>query len=427
MSSSLPNLEYLKFLDPHLSLKILDYLLKQNESDELKALYKILSIKTKNFEKIEKGKFLSESELGELKSKNEKETKDLENKISRFLILCDNCEKQNSHDLSLFSLGKNIIETTSPVDILNYGIHLFDINEYDKASKLLNSFSLLYENLPKAKSKTIFALYLLYSIKIYNEKYDEAKDTFEQINKRLEGLKNIYDTSFKKFEFDSEEKTVVDFKEILLYRGYLLHWALFLIKSNSALFLDIIFDTKNYLLVETSFGYLFKYIIVFCFIHYSRKNITKLKDSIMKKKNILNKNKDCFIVLLENILVNFDNKNAMNNLKDCKNLMKKDYFLFEYIDEFEKKVKKFILEVYLTLNECITIDEIKFIFDDDEEKTKKSCIDFINKNYPNSKVNENNNKIYYELNDDDINNYYKIKTDDLYSLTKNMIEVFKAN
>ena len=101
--------------------------------------------------------------------------------------------------------------------------------------------------------------------------------------------------------------------------------------------------------------------------------------------------------------------------------------MFEYIDEFEKKVKKFILEVYLTLNECITIDEIKFIFDDDEEKTKKSCIDFINKNYPNSKVNENNNKIYYELNDDDINNYYKIKTDDLYSLTKNMIEVFQAN
>ena len=428
MSTNLSNLEYLKYIEPHLALKIVEFLMKQNSTEEVKNLYKNLSIQTRNFEKINSEKFMNETELNELKSKNDSEIKELEEKLKAFLNLSENCEKQKTHDLNFFSLGKKIIEQTSPSELLQYSTRLFDTKDFEKACIYLNSFSIFHENSPKTKSKAIYALYLLYSIKVFiGENSEEIEENFIKIIKNIDKLKNIFDSLFKKADFDSVEKIQVDFREILLYRGYLLHWALFMIKYNSALFLDTLLDDKYFSLIESSFIYLIKYLIVFSFINGSRKYINKLKDSILKKRNFISKHKDCFIILLENILVNFNSKDAMKNLEECKNLMKNDYFLYEYIEQFEKKIKEFILENYLILNECINIDDIKFLFNENEDETKKKLINYIEYFYPNAKIKEENKKISYEVEEEEINNYYKIKTDDLYSLTKNMVEFFKAN
>ena len=428
MSSISPNLEYIKYIEPHLALQIVEFLTKQNSTEEVKSLYKNLSIQTRNIEKIQLEKFMSESELNELKSNNETQLKELEDKLKGFINLSENCEKQKTHDLNYFSLGKKIIEQTSPLDVLQYSIRLFDIKNYEKARIILNSFSKFHENSPKTKSKAIYALYLLFSIKVFiGENFEEIEENFIKITKSIDELKNIFDSLFKKAEFDSVDKVQVDFKDILLYRGYLLHWALFMIKYNSALFLDTLFNDKYFSLIESSFIYLFKYIIVFSIINVSRKYIFKLRDSIMKKKNFIDKHKDCFIVLLENISINFNSKEALKNLDDCKNIMKNDYFLYEYIEQFDKKIKEFILENHLLLNECINIDDVKFLYNENEEETKKNIKNYIEYLYPNAKIKEENKNISYEADEEEINNYYKIKTDDLYSLAKNMVEFFKEN
>ena len=428
MSAALSNLEYLKYIEPHLASKIVEFLLKENSTEEIKTLSKNLSLQIKDFEKIQSEKYLSESELNELKTKSESEIKDLEEKIKGFLNLSENCEKQKTHDLNFFSLGKKIIEQTSPKDVLQYSIKLFDIKNLEKASMILNSFSIFHENNPKTKSKAIFALYLLYSIKVFSgENKEKIEEYFVKISKSIEQLKYMFDSMFKKVDFDAVDKVQVDFREILLYRGYLLHWALFVIKYNSALFLDTLFKENYFSLIETSFVYLFKYLIVFSIINGSRKYITILKDSILKKRNFIDKQKDYFILLLENIVVNFNYKDAMKNLDECKKLMKTDYFLHEYIEIFDKKLKEFILENYLLLNECVNIDDIKFLFNENEEETKRNLLSFIEFYYPNAKIKEENKKLYYEVDEDEINNYYKIKTEDLYSLTKNMVEFFKQN
>ena len=428
MSSTLSNLEYIKYIEPHLALKIVEFLMKQNSTDEVKSLYKNLSIKTLNYDNIQSEKFLSESELNELKSKNESEIKQLEEKLKGFLNLSENCEKQKTYDLNYFSLGKKIIEQTSPIDILQYSTRLFDIKNFDKACIILKSFSNFHENSPKTKSKAIFALYLLYSIKVLiGENSEEIEENFEKITESIEQLKNIFDSLFKKAEFDSVDRVQVDFKEILLYRGYLLHWALFMIKHNSALFLDTLFKDKYFSLIESSFIYLLKYLIVFSIINGSKKYIMKLKDAISKKKNFIDKHKDCFIVLLDNISNSSNSKDILKNLEECKNIMKNDYFLYEYIELFDKKIKEYILENYIILNECINIDDVKFLFNDNEDETKKNLINYIGYFYPNAKIKEENKNISYEVDEEEINNYYKIKTDDLYSLTKNMVEFFKEN
>ena len=396
-SASLPNLEYLKYIEPHLATKILEFILKIDQNEELKSLYKTLTIKTRNFTKINSEKFLSESDSTSLKSKTDEEIKNYEEQLRGYLNLAENCEKQKTYDLNFFSLGKKIIEQTPPKDIIQFSNILFDTNDYSKASMILNSFSIFHENNIKTKSKAIFALYLLYSLRIYSqEKVEEIPKIFSKMVKGIDQLKNFFDDRFKQTDFDAVDREQIDFREILLYRGYLLHWALFLVKYDMTLFLDTLFDDKYFSLIESSFIYLIKYLIVFAIINGNRKFIYKLKDK--------------------------------TNIENCKNLMKNDYFMQEYIDIFDKKVKELMVENYLILNESIDIEEIKFILDEEkDENTKKILIEKIKYLYPNAAIKEEDKKIKYEVNEDDINEFYKIKTEEMYSISKNMVEFFKQN
>jgi hypothetical protein len=107
---------------------------------------------------------------------------------------------------------------------------------------------------------------------------------------------------------------------------------------------------------------------------------------------------------LEDILIYFNSKNAKTNIENCKNLMKNDYFMNEYIDMFDKKVKELMVENYLILNESIDIEEIKFILDEEkDENAKKILIKKIKYFYPNAAIKEEEKKIKYEVNDDEIN------------------------
>ena len=430
MSTSpvLPNLEYLKYIEPHLATKLVEFILKDNPNEELKSLYKALSIKTKNFDKISSEKFMSESELTSLKSKTESDIKDYEEKLKGFLNLAENCEKQKTHDLTAFSLGKKIIEQTSPIEIIQFSNLLFDTKDFSKASMILNSFSIFHENNMKTKSKAIYTLYLLFSLKVFSgEKTEDIPEIFSRIVKGVEQLKNIFDSGFKNTDFDGVDKEQVDFREILMYRGYLLHWALFLIKYDSTLFLDTLLDDKYFTLIESSFIYLIKYLVVFAIINGNRKYINKLKEAVSKKKNFITAHRDCFIFLLEDVIVYFNSENAKKSLEECKNMMKMDYFLYEYIDIFEKKVKEFMIENSIILNESLNIEDMKFILGEDDSKTKKLLIEKIKYLYPNAEIKEEDKKINYEMSDDEINEFYKIKTEDMYSLTKNMVEFFKQN
>ena len=387
-----------------------------------------LSIKTKNFDKISSEKFMSESELTSLKSKTESDVKDYEEKLKGFLNLAENCEKQKTHDLTAFSLGKKIIEQTSPIEIIQFSNLLFDTKDFSKASMILNSFSIFHENNMKTKSKAIYTLYLLFSLKVFSgEKTEDIPEIFSRIVKGVEQLKNIFDSGFKNTDFDGVDKEQVDFREILMYRGYLLHWALFLIKYDSTLFLDTLLDDKYFTLIESSFIYLIKYLVVFAIINGNRKYINKLKEAVSKKKNFITAHRDCFIFLLEDIIVYFNSENAKKSLEECKNMMKMDYFLYEYIDIFEKKVKEFMIENSIILNESLNIEDMKFILGEDDSKTKKLLIEKIKYLYPNAEIKEEDKKINYEVSDDEINEFYKIKTEDMYSLTKNMVEFFKQN
>ena len=422
--ASLPNMVYIKYLEPHLVIKILEFLQKNNSSNEdIKNLYiKILS-SIQDFEKQKENKIFDDDKIAELKEKNEKEKQELFEKLEGFLNLSNNCIRENNFDLNSFSLGRKIIDETSPNLIIAYVKKLFDNLELNKAKDILTSFIKLNKIVNKNLSKIIYALYLLYSINILsNQDSKIIEKNFIGILKSLEHLKEHLDSEFRKTNFDSVDKIQVDFKEILLYRGYIIHWSLFLLESNVELFLDTLFKDTYFTLIENIFQYMYSYLIIFSILTKSKKYIYQIKESI-KKINIQD---DKFVDLFKEMFINYNIGNSVKLLEECKNIMKNDYFVYIYIDKFNEKCKETIIENYIFLNETIDLNDLSELFNKNIDDTKKYTKDVIKFNYPLAEIEEkDNNEIEIKNDEREMENYYNIKTQELFDLTSNMVQILK--
>ena len=422
--ASLPNMVYIKYLEPHLVIKILEFLQKNNSSNEdIKNLYiKILS-SIQDFEKQKENKIFDDEKITELKEKNEKEKQELFEKLEGFLNLSNNCIRENNFDLNSFSLGRKIIDETSPNLIIAYVKKLFDNLELNKAKDILTSFIKLNKIVNKNLSKIIYALYLLYSINILsNQDPKIIEKNFIGILKSLEHLKEHLDSEFRKTNFDSVDKIQVDFKEILLYRGYIIHWSLFLLESNVELFLDTLFKDTYFTLIENIFQYMYSYLIIFSILTKSKKYIYQIKESI-KKINIQD---DKFVDLFKEMFINYNIGNSVKLLEECKNIMKNDYFVYIYIDKFNEKCKETIIENYIFLNETIDLNDLSELFNKNIDDTKKYTKDVIKFNYPLAEIEEkDNNEIEIKNDEREMENYYNIKTQELFDLTSNMVQILK--
>ncbi len=422
--ASLPNMVYIKYLEPHLVVKILEFLQKNNSSNEdIKNLYiKILS-SIQDFEKQKENKIFDDAKIAELKEKNEKEKQELFEKLEGFLNLSNNCIRENNFDLNSFSLGRKIIDETSPNLIIAYVKKLFDNLELNKAKDILTSFIKLNKIVNKNLSKIIYALYLLYSINILsNQDPKIIEKNFIGILKSLEHLKEHLDSEFRKTNFDSVDKIQVDFKEILLYRGYIIHWSLFLLESNVELFLDTLFKDTYFTLIENIFQYMYSYLIIFSILTKSKKYIYQIKESI-KKINIQD---DKFVDLFKEMFINYNIGNSVKLLEECKNIMKNDYFVYIYIDKFNEKCKETIIENYIFLNETIDLNDLSELFNKNIDDTKKYTKDVIKFNYPLAEIEEkDNNEIEIKNDEREMENYYNIKTQELFDLTSNMVQILK--
>lgn len=141
----------------------------------------------------------------------------------------------------------------------------------------------------------------------------------------------------KKINIDYIDRVHVDYKEILINRGYLLQWGLFLLlenKNGAEKYLDIFFNPKNLTIIENSFRSLLKYGIVLSIITKSRKCFSLIKDHFYGNSyfSLLSaphdqdsqqeSNDGCFYELFDSLYINFDLEKSIQNLEECKKVDK---------------------------------------------------------------------------------------------------------
>lgn len=184
-----------------------------------------------------------------------------------------------------------------------------------------------------------------------NSSIEEIELSFIDIVQGIDKLKTYLDEEFKKINFDTVEKITVDFKQILLYRGYVVHWALFLLNNNIDLFLTIAYEEHFYSIIQSTFPYILKYQIAFTMLSKSKLYISKLKEHL----TCLEMQGDIFFDLFSSIYITYDYELAMKKLKECIEVMKEDYFMFQHENEFETTCKEIIIENYIITNSAIEI------------------------------------------------------------------------
>ena len=86
MSIQLQDLEYLKYIEPHLASEIFEFTLKNHKGDEnLSKMFKEFISKSQNFEKIKEYKIYDDKQIEEMKEKRAKEEEEFEEKLKGFL------------------------------------------------------------------------------------------------------------------------------------------------------------------------------------------------------------------------------------------------------------------------------------------------------------------------------------------------------
>ena len=125
MSSKSSNLEFLSYIEPHLSQIICEFLIKQGDkSAELKKIYEDALKKCEDYELMVKNGLLPKDQLAKKKEELTKKEEELKEKLHGFLNLCSNCQKINNYDINSFPLGKKIVSKIKFIFFLN----LFLIN-----------------------------------------------------------------------------------------------------------------------------------------------------------------------------------------------------------------------------------------------------------------------------------------------------------
>jgi hypothetical protein len=245
------------------------------------------------------------------------------------------------------------MDETPPNKVLEYAKILYDTGRYEDSKQILSGFIKLSGENKKNLSKIILALCMAFNCNVMLANKQEVYPTFSQTRRAVDHLKENLDEEFKKLNFESAEKLQIDFKQILVYRGYLIHWSLFLLNSKDGIenYLHFIFDEKYFSLIESSFQYMMKYIIVFTIISKSKHYFDLLKSTL----SLSNSDDDIFVKLFNSISIDFDWDTSYELVSQCIEYMKSDYFMADYVGLFKIKCNEVLIENYVLLNNSIDL------------------------------------------------------------------------
>ena len=108
--------DYIKFLDPHLALIVIEFYLNKTKGEELLKYKKQMLLKTMLFEQQQKlyeehPDLFDQNEKNQIEIKREQQEKgeaECKSKLIGFLNLIDNCRRNNDYDTSA-SMSKKIV------------------------------------------------------------------------------------------------------------------------------------------------------------------------------------------------------------------------------------------------------------------------------------------------------------------------------
>ena len=160
-------------------------------------------------------------------------------------------------------------------------------------------------------------------------------------------------------------------------------------------------------LIESSFNYIYKYLVVISIISKSNRNIHLLKNIFSAITY-----EDEFSKLFNAIYEDFNVENSLGLIEECARFMESDYFLCDYSELFVTKCKEVLIENHVDLNTLIDTNLFARFFNEELDKIKTFIVNYIKSNHSDAEIHVNDNVIKYKFKDttkeNQVNFYLKL-------------------
>lgn len=357
-----------EFLDPHLSLVILEGIEEKKALDESLIAQEKIQVLSRTrmydyfLEELNKlkGK-ISAEEITTLTQNAENEKKEAARNLAIYKKYSENfinnvvedkekyaeLEKEKFTKAAYAKIFKSL-DIFSKEEIENsvkYARALYDIGQYSESNKILTCVLALVED----EEQIINVLWGKLTSEILTESISEAVDDLKLLRDRLE-----------------KDRAGVSHMQVLANRVSLLHTALYLFlnlrySEDSLEALIDLFTRENYLsAIQDGAPHLVRYLLgaLFLLKNFPKFDINKVnyllpnfKPEVCNYSDSLNK----FIIAL---LQDFDFKRAQTIIKEFRKNLEGDYFLGERIDDIVNNAQKVFFEVYCKIYRKIEIKTV---------------------------------------------------------------------
>jgi translation initiation factor 3 subunit E len=165
----------------------------------------------------------------------------------------------------------------------------------------------------------------------------------------------------------------------LRQRAWLLHWALFVyINQDDGInaLVDFITEKAYLQTMENLCPWLLRYYTAFVILSPNRRK-TMLRDLLNEIQSMNYQYSDPITEFLSSLYNQFDFDEAQQKLKECQELVKADFFLQIYADQFVHEARVMICEMYCAINRRVDLQMLAEKLQLTEEEAERWMVDMV--------------------------------------------------
>lgn len=277
--------------------------------------------------------------------------------------------------------------------LFTYGKAQYDDGEYDKCDNALGIYCALA---PQDHSKHFDAIWGQLSVAIMLQTGAEEEANWDKALEHLNTIKETIDKS-----------SFADPLKLLNWRAWLLHWSLFCYFNKStkspgkagnkktAAIIDLFLNQEEYRnAIETICPWLLRYLAV---VIVTGRNVEKKHKTLMHLIRLIDQEKynykDPIIDFLYCLENKFDFEQAQIKLQQSEQVLKSDYFLHEYADDYTEHGRILMFEMFCKIHQKIKIDTIAEKLSMTQEDAELWIVELIKNARLNAKIDSENGTI----------------------------------
>lgn len=242
-----------------------------------------------------------------------------------------------------------------------FGKFQFDCGIYQSTAALMQVYRMLMDG--KNPERELFALWGKFAADILSSDWNAAME----------------DLNLLKEAIDSNGRAVLlNPLQQLQHRTWLIHWSLFVFFNHADGrngIIDLLFSEKYLNTIQTNCPHIMRYLTTAVITNKRRRNVLKELVKVIQQESYAYS--DPITEFVQCLYVNFDFEGAQDMLQKCEDTLKRDYFLFETLDDFLEDARRTIFETYCRIHQVIDIGMLADKLNMDKYDAEKWVVNLI--------------------------------------------------